>query len=537
LDPGGQFVFPSPQSKPLLYLAVQPRYTIFLENDASGSFIVNAPLSYIFGKPYTNASQESAGGATNPFTTLDFEIYNDENGDLLVRNSVPVNSTGTVFGFSFSSFAAREAPYQVSIYGTSPDGNQAYSATTEVYVLPSRSYGSAARIDNLFGGLYVQNAFNKWDGWYPVFQNGYYADASYVTPSNISLDHLNTYAAQGFNAINVVPDGSGPDSSFPPTLATYWDRMDELNLLNIYDMRYSYRNTTQVSDQVAMWKNRTSLLMWYTGDEPDGTSDALNATVVTYNQLKSLDPYHPVSLVLNCENYYYAEYAAGAEIIFEDAYPVGVNATWSVKWDTACNTTYGDCGCDGCDGTLTDVSTRLDQFTNYQANIEGQGSKPNWAVLQAFGDQDYWQSVPSPAEIENMMVLAVNHNAKGITYWEYPSTDEINVESGKLGNVLKTQPALGFLFGSNAIKGLPVDGEPLVDASAWIVGSQMLVSVASEEYVDFDSDITITLPQAAISVDQVLYGGGSWTVSENKLSKSGLKGLETGILVLDLSSN
>jgi hypothetical protein len=313
--------------------------------------------------------------------------------------------------------------------------------------------------------------------------------------------------------------------------------MDELNLLNIYDMRYSYRNTTQVSDQVAMWKNRTSLLMWYTGDEPDGTSDALNATVVTYNQLKSLDPYHPVSLVLNCENYYYAEYAAGAEIIFEDAYPVGVNATWSVKWDTACNTTYGDCGCDGCDGTLTDVSTRLDQFTNYQANIEGQGSKPNWAVLQAFGDQDYWQSVPSPAEIENMMVLAVNHNAKGITYWEYPSTDEINVESGKLGNVLKTQPALGFLFGSNAIKGLPVDGEPLVDASAWIVGSQMLVSVASEEYVDFDSDITITLPQAAISVDQVLYGGGSWTVSGNKLSKSGLKGLETGILVLDLSSN
>jgi hypothetical protein len=468
---------------------------------------------------------------------LDFEIYNEENGALVVRNSVPVNSTGRVFGFSFSSFTPRETPYQVSIYGTSPDGEQSFTASTQVYILPSRSYGSAVRIDNLFGGLYVQNVFNNWDGWYPVFQNGYYADGSYVTPStNISFEHLNTYSAQGFNAINVVPDGSGPDSSFPPTLAQYWDRMDELNLLNIYDMRYSYRNATQVNDQVSMWKNRTSLFMWYTGDEPDGTSDALNATLITYNQLKSLDPYHPVSLVLNCENYYYAEYASGADIIFEDAYPVGINATWSIPWGTPCNLTYGDCGCDNCDGTLTDVSTRLDQITNYQANIDGQGSKPNWAVLQAFGNQDYWQSVPSPAEIENMMVLAVNHNAKGITYWEYPSTDEINVESGKLGNVLKTAPALDFLFGSNAIKNLPVDGEPLVDASAWIVGSKMMVGVASEEYVDFDSTITITLPQAAASVDQVLYGNSTWSVTGNKLSKSGLKGLETGILVLRLSA-
>jgi hypothetical protein len=177
----------------------------------------------------------------------------------------------------------------------------------------------------------------------------------------------------------------------------------------------------------------------------------------------------------------------------------------------------------------------MDQMQMYQANIEGQGSKPTWAVLQAFGDGDYWQSIPSPAEVENMMVLAVNHNAKGITYWDYPSTDEINVASGKLGDVLKTEPALGFLFGSNAIKNLPVDGEPLVDASAWIVGSKMMVGVASEEYIDFDSAITITLPESATGVDQVLYGNSTWTVAGNKLSKSGLMGLETGILVLNLA--
>lgn len=264
-------------------------------------------------------------------------------------------------------------------------------------------------------------------------------------------------------------------------------------------------------------------------------SYALNSTSLAYNQLKSLDPYHPVSLVLNCQNFYYPEYAAGADIIFEDAYPVGINATWSIPWGTPCNLTYGDCGCDNCVGSLTDVSTRMDQMQSYQANIEGQGSKPTWAVLQAFGDGDYWQSIPSPAEVENMMVLAVNHNAKGITYWDYPSTDEINVASGNLGDVLKTEPALGFLFGSNAIKNLPVDGEPLVDASAWIVGSKMMVGVASEEYIDFDSAITITLPESATGVEQVLYGNSTWTVTGNKLSKSGLMGLETGILVLNLA--
>jgi hypothetical protein len=160
--------------------------------------------------------------------------------------------------------------------------------------------------------------------------------------------------------------------------------------------------------------------------------------------------------------------------------------------------------------------------------------KPTWAVLQAFGDQDYWKSIPSPAEVENMMMLSINHDAKGITYWIYPSTEDVNIGSGALGNVLKTEPALDFLFGANAIKTLQVQGEPLVDASAWIVGSEMMVGVVSEEYVNYDSLVTITLPEAAISIAQVLYGNSSWTLKGNQLSKTGLQGLEVSILILDV---
>ena len=186
-------------------------------------------------------------------------------------------------------------------------------------------------------------------------------------------------------------------------------------------------------------------------------------------------------------------------------------------------------------GELTDVSTRLDDIQNYQANLEGQGSKPTWAVIQAFVDQDYWTSIPSAAEVENMMMLAVNHNAKGLSYWLYPSTADINLGSGQLGKVFQQEPGIDFLFGTNAIKGLAVAGEALIDASAWILGKKMMVGVASGQHVNSSAVVSITLPASASSVDQVLYGDSGWSVTGNTLSKAGIKGLEVGIVVLNLS--
>ena len=49
-----------------------------------------------------------------------------------------------------------------------------------------------------------------------------------------------------------------------------------------------------------------------------------------------------------------------------DPYPISVNTSWSVQYDTACNATYGCCGCDDCDGTFEDVSGRLDLYKGYQ---------------------------------------------------------------------------------------------------------------------------------------------------------------------------
>ena len=90
-------------------------------------------------------------------------------------------------------------------------------------------------------------------------------------------------------------------------------------------------NNTAVTEEVNRVKNSPALLLWYTGDEPDGTSDPLNATSTAYDLIYSLDGYHPVSLVLNCENYYWTDYTSGTDIVMQDAYSIGINATWSVE--------------------------------------------------------------------------------------------------------------------------------------------------------------------------------------------------------------
>lgn len=89
--------------------------------------------------------------------------------------------------------------------------------------------------------------------------------------------------------------------------------------------------------------------------------------------------------MLNCENYFFNEYAAGADILMQDTYTVGINATFSPVWHTACNTTYGDCGCDNCRGAWEDVSTRMDEFVD-RLEWTGRGLETAvWAVPQAFG--------------------------------------------------------------------------------------------------------------------------------------------------------
>ena len=188
--------------------------------------------------------------------------------------------------------------------------------------------------------------------------------------------------------------------------------MQEVGLYLMYDMRYTYMNATSVSEQVNYFKNRSNLLLWYTADEPDGTSDPLNATTSAYDLIYKLDGYHPVSLVLNCQDYYWASYTAGTDVVMQDVHMVGNNVSWSNVWNTTCTPDYGNCGCDSClsipagntsavppnstyfgaqyvpansgIGSYFDISDRVTSF-KYRLEVMGwDRSKTVWTDPQAF---------------------------------------------------------------------------------------------------------------------------------------------------------
>jgi hypothetical protein len=98
--------------------------------------------------------------------------------------------------------------------------------------------------------------------------------------------------------------------------------------------------------------------------------------------------------VLNCQDYYFAEYTTGSQIILQDAYPIGVNATWSTVWNTPCTPELGDCGCDNCKGQFEDIADRVDQ---YRDRLVWQGRSRDtvvWSVPQAFGGERWVMGYP-----------------------------------------------------------------------------------------------------------------------------------------------
>lgn len=121
--------------------------------------------------------------------------------------------------------------------------------------------------------------------------------------------------------------------------------------------------------------SRKSLLLYYTADEPDGTSDPLTAPLSTASLIRSLDPYHPISLVLNCYDYYWTDYTEAADVVLQDAYSVGNNVTWSLLWDTVCDEVQGCCGCDNCVGGFGDVRSRVEVFKERMESVGWERSK------------------------------------------------------------------------------------------------------------------------------------------------------------------
>lgn len=501
--------------------------SLYTSGDKQGSFIVDADISYIRGESlgYTEGEHGSQD--------LEVEILIDET-HLKLKHIITVDSTPTELDFPLHALAPRFQPYKVTLKATRSNGDHVYAATTQIYRLPERTDGgSVTKVDSLYGGLLVQNKTSGSSTWSPLLPYSFYV--SWDGWLEKSLSNVQKFKDQGYNIIHIVPNAGLANQAFNFTeLNLFLDECDEVGLWVMYDMRWTYQNLTSVREQVNMLKTRKSMLLWYTGDEPDGQGDPLNATRITYDLIKSLDPWHPVSLCLNCYNFYYEEYSSGADIILSDVYPIAVNTSWSVVYDTACNTTYGCCGCDDCEGTLDDISVRLDLFAEYQSWI-GSAPKPLWGVPMAFGNESFWTRYPTADEEVTMTMLSLNHNAKGIVMWDYPTSTELAQVTSELSRVLASEEVARFLLGAPTVV-LQARGHKKMDVASWRIGDQMLVSILSLQTPAWDSRVVIALPEGARSVRKVLWGSGEWKFVGGQLVKMGGRGLETDLVIVEFES-
>ncbi|KAI0702177.1 hypothetical protein C8Q76DRAFT_755941 [Earliella scabrosa] len=267
---------------------------------------------------------------------------------------------------------------------------------------------------------------------------------------------------------------------------------EEVGIYLMYDMRWTYMNNTAVTEEVNRIKNSPALLLWYTGDEPDGTSDPLNATTTAYDLIYSLDGYHPVSLVLNCQDYYWTECTAGSDIVMQDAYTMGINATFSTVWGTPCTPDYGNCGCDNCNGEFEDISTRIDQFAERRFVQGRERTKADWTVPQGFGGGSYWSRVPTGKEFIVQSVLAINHGALSVVSWNAPTTADVTAGAALLSRSLETMKDV-ILHPHASFTHAVVDR---VDVRPWTVGTRTLVLATNLNYAQAKVDLS-RIPEVA----------------------------------------
>ena len=529
-NPGGWLDEPKRSPQPLLSLTAYPRMSLYLAHDTGASVVVDAVLSHVRGEAYVNDSEDEENGFRAGLGVFSVDVKVTESGRALVSGArVPINTTENEIEFSLQDIPARQLPYDISITATTESGTHVYRTSTKLNRLPppNTNSSSVSILDNLYGGMLIQSGKE----WKPVFPFSYYI--SWGGWLRESLSNLDVLVAAGYNMIHVVPDCGLENRSFNFTeLIPFLNRCDEIGLYIQYDMRCTYQNDTMLKYQLDLLKQHKSLLLWYTADEPDGDGHPVNSTAIAYNTIRRIDPYHPVSLVLNCDNFHYREYSSGADIIMSDVYPVGANTTFSRVFQTPCNVTYGCCGCDNCIGSLEDVAIRLEKFRRYQEWLDAP-RKTFWAVPQAFGKELHWDRYPTGEEVAAMTMLSVNHGAKGVVSWVYPSQADIMNSTSQLAKALKSNEVAALLLGANPVPA-EVRGANRVDAATWTLGTRMLISIVSLEATGQTRDIEIALPGDAAAVVATPWGANGWAVDGDRLHKRTLKALECSLILVEL---
>ena len=212
--------------------------------------MVNAALSPWYGVALPDLTEPSA--------KLDFAIKLDATGATLLKDSVAINSTGSLFRFDLSGLKTSLDAYNVTLSGTLRGHNSTYTATSQLSYLPEKTKGSVTKLDNAFGGMLFRNA--KTGGKFvPLFPYGYYASHDGFLGAADAEARIRQYAGYGLTAMT-------PLTHYPESAAVF-AYMDALDLRYQYDLREGYKNLTWVAENIRAARDNEGLYSIWNADE------------------------------------------------------------------------------------------------------------------------------------------------------------------------------------------------------------------------------------------------------------------------------
>ena len=265
-DPGGCIDKHSLSPAPVLALEIRPHVQPYLEEDVNGAFIIDAPLSYIRSVTggsillkWQKALDTNLLSNVSELDLISYDIFRTDTGGRIFGPAlVALNSSGNTVGFSLAEFKPSLIPYNISLMASDTAG-YSYTATTQLLRLPGRTDGgSVTKIDNLYGSLLTKGTI-----WKPLFPYSFYLNGNWLAEDPNNMARLRSY---GYNVLHIVPAG-GLGYNFTQ-LDEWLDEAQRVGLWLMYDMRWTYQNSTLVEWQVNRLKARPNLLLWYTADEP-----------------------------------------------------------------------------------------------------------------------------------------------------------------------------------------------------------------------------------------------------------------------------
>jgi len=223
-----------------------------------------------------------------------------------------------------------------------------------------------------------------------LLANAFFPIGLYDVPESA----LQQIAAAGFN---LVVNG-GKD-------APYLNRAEAAGLRVIPYIRLS-----KMAEDIARVGRAGALFAWYLLDEPDLNRMPPEEYSRLARQLRKLDQARPIYLTVSSPGRY-DDFMAECDIFAPNPYPIR-------HLDPEKN-------------DLRYVAAVLD-FARETA-----GTRPVWAIIQAFWAEPWWMRNPTPQELRAMVFMALNHGADGIIYFSYKSGDHPLTEHAELFEAIR----------------------------------------------------------------------------------------------------